>query len=163
MMTNKEMNAAIKKELKETGYNTRDFSVSVKDCGYSTCIKIRIKNPEIDRGKIENLLKKHEVYDRDIANCEILEGGNTYLFVEYVDGIFDEVAQEWAATAKGAMMSQNECIALFDGLYLINSKQYNGLRIQQQNAINHCSYNVYTFQQLCVFIYKFAKFGTIAV
>lgn len=161
-MTNKELNQTIKNELKDAGYNTRDFSVSVKDCGYSTSIRVKIKNPEINRKNVENLLRSHEEYERDRASYEILEGGNTYLFIDYADGVFDTVAQEWAATARGAMDSKGECIRLFDGLYLINSEQYNGLRIQQQNATDHCSYNVYDFNSLCIYIYKFAKFGTIS-
>lgn len=162
MMTNKEINAAIKKELKDAGYKASDFSVSVKDCGYSTSIKIKIKSPEVNRKEVTNLLNHWKEIEYDQANGEILEGGNTYLFIEYVDGIFKEAAQEYAATARGLMESKDETTRIFDGLYLINWEHGGQLEIRQQDAKEHCAFKVYDFSKLCEFLYKFAKFGTIA-
>lgn len=160
-MTNKEINAAIKNELKEAGYKTRDFSISVKDSLYDTAIKIKIKNPEINRQEIEKLLRHWEAIDRDAASGEILAGCNVYLFIDYIDGIFNIPAQEWAATARGIWLKSNdEVTRIFDGLYFINHA--GRFEIRQQDSRDNCTFLIDDFNHLCVFLYKFAKFGTIA-
>lgn len=161
-MTNKELNTAIKRELKKEGYKAKDFSVSVKDCGYSTSINVKIKSPEVNRKEVEKLLRHHEEYERDVRTYEILEGANTYLFVDYANGIFDEPAQEWAATARGLIDSKDETTRIFDGLYLINLEHSGQLEIRQQNEKDYCTFKCCGFKDLCIFLYKFAKFGTIA-
>lgn len=161
-MTNKELNAAIKRELKKEGYKAKDFSVSVKDCGYSTSINVKIKSPEVNRKDVEELLRHHEEYEKDGRTYEVLEGANTYLFVDYVNGIFDEPAQEWAATARGLIDSKDETTRIFDGLYLINLEHSGQLEIRQQNEKDYCTFKCCGFKDLCIFLYKFAKFGTIA-
>lgn len=70
------------------------------------------------------------------------------------------MAREYEATAKGAMFEKGECVSLFDGLYLLNIG--NRTEIRQQNKFDHCGFIVNDLQELCVFLYKFAKFGTIA-
>ena len=162
MMTNKEMNEAIKKELKKAGYNTKDFSVSVKDAGYETSIRIKIKSPEVNKKEIEKILNHWKVVDYDERTMEILSGGNTFLFIEYLDGIFEEVSREFVADAMGAMESQDETTKIFDGLYLINWEHKGQLTLRQQDENGTCSKNIFNFQKLCELIYKFAKFGTIA-
>ena len=44
-MTNKEINAAVKSELKAAGYNVKDFRVSVKDSLYDGVIRVTVKKP----------------------------------------------------------------------------------------------------------------------
>lgn len=158
-MTNREMNTLIKNELKEAGYNVKDFSVSVKDCGYSTSIKVTIKNPYVCRKDVESLLLNYQNIDKDSVTGEILEGGNTYLFVEYQYGVFEEVSQEWSSTAAGLIKSELEITRIFDGLYLLNTN--GSLEIRQQNAkasvIRRCDY-----KSLCEYLFRFAQFGNIA-
>ena len=162
-MTNKEINAAIKNELKEAGYKTRDFSVSVKDSLYDTAIRITIKNPEINRKEIERLLSHWQEIDYDERSGEILAGANTYLFIDYAEGIFEVPAvTEWAATARGVWESKDETTRIFDGLYLINWEHSGNLEIRQQDERDCCTFKVYSFAKLCEYIYKFARFGTIA-
>ena len=153
--------APSKKELKEAGYNTRDFSVRVRDSYLDTAIIINIKNPEINRKEIEKLLRHWEEIDHDAASGEILAGCNIYLFISYANGIFDTPAQEWAATAQGLMHNKENIISVFDGLYFIyiNGK----IEIRRQDERDHCTFLVSSFNELCIFLYKFAKFGTIAV
>lgn len=158
-MTNKELNATIKKELKEAGYNTKDFSVSVKDCGYSTSIKVKVKNPYVNRKEVESLLRHHEAYEQDNRTYEVLQGGNTYLFVEYEYGIFEAVAQDWAATASELMKSTEEITRIFDGLYLLNMSGH--LEIRQRNAKDNVTRKC-DYTSLCEYLFKFAHFGTIA-
>lgn len=162
-MTNKELGNAIRATLKVEGYAPRDFSVRVRDCGYSTSADVTIKNPEIRRASVERLLSKFERVDRDYATGEILAGGNCYLSVDYERGIFDAPAQEMAATAAGILREAGECIRIFDGLYLCNR---NGrTELHQQNDAGNCTWLIGGFSllnELCVAMYKYAKFGTIA-
>lgn len=162
-MTNKELGNAIRAELKTAGYAPRDFSVRVRDCGYSTSADVKIKNPEIRSASVERLLSKFESVDRDYATGEILAGGNCYLFVDYADGIFDAPAQEMAATASGVLREKGECIRIFDGLYLCNCNGRAELR--QQNDLGCFTRRIGGFslhRELCVAMYKYSKFGTIA-
>ena len=164
-MTNKELNSQIKKELKNAGYNTRDFKVSVKDCGYSTSIHVTIKNPEINRVEIENILKHHEIIDYDRRTCEILEGANDYLFVDYGCGIFDEpAATEWGVTAINIFKnSTDEIMRIFDGLYLINQNRKGNLELMQQTKDFHGRRYISDLKDLCIYLYKFAHFKTISL
>ena len=162
-MTNMELGNAIRATLKSEGYAPRDFSVRVRDCGYSTSASVTIKNPEIRSADVERLLSKFESVDRDERTGEILEGGNCYLFVDYADGIFDAPAQEMAATAAGILREAGECIRIFDGLYLCNI--HGRTELHQQNNAGSCWLQIGGFSllnELCVAMYKYAKFGTIA-
>lgn len=162
-MTNKELGSAIRATLKTAGYAPRDISVRVRDCGYSTSASVTIKNPEIRLESVERLLSKFESIDRDYATGEILAGGNCYLFVDYADGIFNVPAQGMATTAAGILREKRECIRIFDGLYLCNIHGRTELR--QQNGSGSFSRQIGGFSllnELCIAMYKYAKFGTIA-
>lgn len=78
-MTDNERLAAIRKELKEHGYNNRRVGVSYD--GYA--IRLNIKELAIDIQEIENIAMKYENYSRDERTGEILSGGNTFVFVDY--------------------------------------------------------------------------------
>nr|DAG28522.1 MAG TPA: hypothetical protein [Caudoviricetes sp.] len=160
-MTNQELKTTIKEELKKAGFK-KGYTISVKDCLYSTSMKIKINDPTINRKEIEKIAHKFQEIDRDERTGEILSGGNCYVFVEYKEGIFEEVAREYEATAKGAMMSKDVTTKIFDGLYLINWEHSGNLEIRQQNEKDYRTFKVYDLKQLSEFIYKFAKFGTIA-
>lgn len=78
-MTDNERLAAIRKELKEHGYNNRRVGVSYD--GYA--IWLNIKELVIDKKEIENIAMKYENYSIDERTGEILQGGNTFVFVDY--------------------------------------------------------------------------------
>lgn len=163
-MTNKELSMKIRKSLKEAGYTQKDIKVSVRSSRYDTAAKITIHNPHIDRHRIEKILRPaYEEIDRDDVTGEILQGGNTMLFIEYEYGIFEEVAREWMATAKGLMQSKAEVTRIFDGLYLLDPDHCGALEIRQQDENTSCTYRVHSISHLCEFLYKFAEFKTIAV
>lgn len=73
----------IKKYLKENGIDTKKISVKGSNCGYSESYNITIKDISINIEKVRELLKTFESYERDERTGEILEGGNTYIFVNY--------------------------------------------------------------------------------
>ena len=163
-MTKKELSMKIRKSLKEAGYTQKDIKVSVRSSRYDTAAKITIHNPHIDRHRIEKILRPaYEEIDRDDITGEILQGGNTMLFIEYEYGIFEEVAREWMATAKGLMQSKAEVTRIFDGLYLLDPDHCGALEIRQQDENTSCTYRVHSISHLCEFLYKFAEFKTIAV
>ena len=157
-MTNKELSMKIRKSLKEAGYTQKDIKVSVRSSRYDTAAKITIHNPHIDRHRIEKILRPaYEEIDRDDITGEILQGGNTMLFIEYEYGIFEEVAREWMATAKGLMQSKAEVTRIFDGLYLLDPDHCGALEIRQQDENTSCTYRVHSISHLCEFLYKFAE------
>ena len=156
-MTNKELSMKIRKSLKEAGYTQKDIKVSVRSSRYDTAAKITIHNPHIDRHRIEKILRPaYEEIDRDDITGEILQGGNTMLFIEYEYGIFEEVARE-------CMQSKAEVTRIFDGLYLLDPDHCGALEIRQQDENTSCTYRVHSISHLCEFLYKFAEFKTIAV
>ena len=73
----------IKKYLKENGIDTENISVKGSTCGYSESYEITIKDININIEKVRELLKTFESYETDERTGEILEGGNTYIFVNY--------------------------------------------------------------------------------
>ena len=163
-MTNKELSMKIRKSLKEAGYTQKDIKVSVRSSRYDTAAKITIHNPHIDRHRIEKILRPaYEEIDRDDITGEILQGGNTMLFIEYEYGVFEDVAREWMATAKGLMQSKAEVTRIFDGLYLLDPDHCGALEIRQQDENTSCTYRVHSISHLCEVLYKFAEFKTIAV
>ena len=163
-MTNKELSMKIRTSLKEAGYTQKDIKVSVRSSRYDTAAKITIHNPHIDRHRIEKILRPaYEEIDRDDITGEILQGGNTMLFIEYEYGIFEEVAREWMATAKGLMQSKAEVTRIFDGLYLLDPDHCGALEIRQQDENTTCTYKVHSISHLCEFLYKFAEFKTITI
>lgn len=82
-MTNKELGQAIRKALKERGWNSRAVSVRVSDAGYSTSVSVKIKDMTINKREVEKIVNAHESIRYDEYSGEILEGANTYVFVEY--------------------------------------------------------------------------------
>lgn len=73
----------IKKYLKENGIDTKNISVKGSNCGYSESYNITIKDITVDIEKVRELVKTFESYERDERTGEILEGGNTYIFINY--------------------------------------------------------------------------------
>lgn len=158
-MTNKELKQAIKTALAENGY-ARGYSISVRDCGYSTAVKITVTDPAVNRAEVERIAKGFEEYERDIDG-EILQGGNTYVIADYKSDIFDEVIQEWMETAIEAMQSKEELTRIFDGLYLLDLDHCGRLELIQQNEKGHFRSYVDCSPHLATMIYKFVTFGTI--
>lgn len=152
----------IRNELKKAGYSSRDVSVKKRNSLYDEVLDITIKNPNINPLDVKKIALKHENYERDERTLEILQGGNTYVFFHELYGLYDEVAQEFKATAIGAIRSAEETTRIFDGLILIDWEHSGRLELRQQNAKDFVTLKVRDLNHLCVLIYKFVKFGTIA-
>lgn len=168
MKTNKEIKKEITAELKEAGYNSRKVSVSVKDAGWSTKIDITIKDPTVNAHEIEAIVSKRESIDRDERTGEILAGCNTYVFVAYKYGLFDELASDYLAEAEKAMNHMAEAHQsvepIRDNLRLIKGtpctvetvKEVNGIRMRDDERI------VGNAQELAKYIAMYTLAGTIA-
>lgn len=168
MKTNKEIKKEITAELKESGYNSRKVSVSVKDAGWSTKIDITIKDPTVNAHEIEAIVNKRESAEYDEATSEILAGGNTYVFVSYKYGLFDQLASDYLAEAEKAMHHMAEAHQsvepIRDNLRLIKGtpctvetvKEVNGIRMRDDERI------VGNAQELAKYIAMYTLAGTIA-
>ena len=168
MKTNKEIKKEITAELKEAGYNSRKVSVSVKDAGWSTNIDITINDPTVNAHEIEAIVNKRESIDRDERTGEILAGCNTYVFVAYKYGLFDELANDYLAEAENAMRHMVEAHQsvepIRDNLRLIKGtpctvetvKEVNGIRMRDDERI------VGNAQELAKYIAMYTLAGTIA-
>ena len=82
-MTDRERVETIRRTLKEKGYNSRRVGVTYQISGYSAIIRVTIKEAGIDKSEIENIVKHFSEIDRDERTGEILEGGNTFVSVNY--------------------------------------------------------------------------------
>ena len=160
MIKNSEIRANVVKELKEAGYNSKMCSVSVRDCGYSTVIRVTVRSPYVNSSEVEKLLLHWRDVDYEGRTQEILMGGNTYLNVNYAEGVFVEVAKEWAKLA-GELMGQNkDFVSIYEHLFLL--KWDNGWEIRQSDE--HMSVGrKCCIESLPVFLFKYNQFGTIVV
>lgn len=80
-MTTKELAVKIREDLKQRGYNSRKIGVRYEFCGYSSAIRVTVKDDNIDIEEVRGWLKKYESIDRDERTGEVLQGGNTYISV----------------------------------------------------------------------------------
>ena len=116
-MGSKEKAAEIRKDLKAImGVNSRE--VSVKSSVNS--ISIHIKNLNIDIKTVETIANQYEDIRRCEASGEILQGGNTFVFVEFDhDAVrqggegMAEIAESWYLEARngeyyGIEMAEND-------------------------------------------------------
>jgi len=89
----------IRKRIKdELGLNCRKVSVRGRPCTYSWAIDVVIKVPTA-KSPIEAIAKGAESIDRCEYSGEILSGGNTYVSVDYAEGVLDGFFDEAAIAA----------------------------------------------------------------
>ena len=161
MLTNKELGQAIRTVLKEHCMKRTDISVRVAG-GYSTAVYITIKNPKISRREVEKIVAGFEDVERDSRTGEILGGANTYIFVEYAAGVFDEAMKAWLVTAENAMKEKDEVVRIFNGLYLTRDYELHTWIVRQQDKNDFCNMRANDTADVAKLIYKFAEFGSIA-
>lgn len=84
-MTIKEVRSKVIKKMKNTtGYNSRQ--VSVKFSGVSG-INFMIKDENVSIETIQKFANGYEKIDRCHVSGEVLQGGNTFVFVEYSENV----------------------------------------------------------------------------
>ena len=82
-MTNKELGAFIRGELKKIGINSRMVSTRVSDCGYSTAVDCYIKDLSVDFDTVRKIVEQVEYIRYDEYAQEILSGCNIFAHVQY--------------------------------------------------------------------------------
>ena len=92
----KELRAILKKEM---GVNAKQVSVKSSCCGYSDKLDIKIKDLTVNKNKVEELANTFDKVDRCEASGEILQGGNTYVFVEFDWETVSEAKDEFIGVA----------------------------------------------------------------
>jgi hypothetical protein len=83
IMTNKELNQAIRKDLKNNGITSKDVSVRVRYAMYDTAVDVTVKNIHLDIEQIEKICNKYEKIRYCQASGEILSGCNIYVCTRY--------------------------------------------------------------------------------
>lgn len=170
-MTKKELNQAIKNEIRGAGYAAKDFTVSVRDGMYDTYIKVRIKNPEIRQTDVEALLGHWEDVDRDARTGEILGGCNTFVSIQYAAGVVEDAAAELLPTSELVLADPK-----YDGHRIADNGKHHvsicrddndncWLLWEQDNAPGEYkyrpNYRVFDARDLAVAMWRFKCLGTI--
>lgn len=169
-MTNKEINTAVKSELKAAGYNVKDFRVSVKDSLYDGVIRVTVKNPLIKPSDIKKLLDHWESYEIDQRTYEILQGGNTYVFVQYDIHAFDNLPAEYIERAAAVLGDLDR----YDGREIAANENGTSLHLLQDGSryrLIECKSGTmsgqqtmffYDASQLAEMLFRFDNLGTAA-
>lgn len=124
----------IRELLKKEGYKRTDISVRNVRCTMDTIVDVTIKNPYINRKRVDDLLKHFRDIDRDERTGEILSGGNTFVSVEWEYGIFNEVRQAYVDTAEKAMSAEEKFAEILLGLSL---SKFDRLKVRQINKVGY--------------------------
>jgi len=163
-MTNKEISAAIKADLKKAGYNTKDFRVSVRTSRYDTAARVTIKNPCIYQEAIEKLLNHWQSYEIDPRTLEVLQGGNCYLFVEYGAGIADMIPQEYRDRATAILKEKPEGVKIAENGEKSLHISCEGYRTRVTEFNGHTQKTIFTYDtdEFILAYYRFVTLGKIA-
>lgn len=108
MMSNKELGAKIRAELKAEGIPARAVSVRVSDAGYETAVRVKIKDIGVDRAVVERIANRYREVDRDERSGEVLAGGNTFVFVDYDYDVLKSATEKYMAQAQEIIDSNKE-------------------------------------------------------
>ena len=100
----------VKKAIKESGINTKGISVRKSYGGYSVVFHITVKDLTLDLKAIKKSVRKFKQVDYDEVTGETLEGGNTYIFVEYDDDTMEEAKESKKEEAEEILANINNQI-----------------------------------------------------
>lgn len=148
--------SAIKKELKQAGFNPKDFKVTVKT-SYDTCIYVTIKNPYVNRKEIEKVLSHHVSADYDVATYEILCGTNPFVCVSYAYEAIVQASEIWHYISLSIIENERNDIKIADDLRYIDGQ------LHQHNENGSCCRDIYDAQHLSVYLFRYATFGSIDI
>ena len=107
-MTNKELGAFIRGELKKVGITSRMVSTRVSDCGYSTSVDCYIKDLSVDFDTVRKIVEQVEYIRYDPYAQEILSGCNIYTHVAYDWEIMRDAKNAICESVKAEMDKIND-------------------------------------------------------
>lgn len=84
----------LRKELKERGYSNRKVSVNHSYCGYSASITVTIKDLSIPLEIINDIACTYKSVRYCEITQEVLQGGNTYVQVDYDYELLENATEE---------------------------------------------------------------------
>ena len=155
-MEKKELRKEITQQLKELGLKRKDYSLRIRESGYAdTYVNIEIKNPYINIADVDNALKKYNDIRRDIATCEVLQGCNTFVNVQYEYGLFEEVSKAYDQEAKEIIEASknSETQEIYriknNSCYLIND---DGMLIVRMDGVGRKI--IYDYRGLAIILFK---------
>lgn len=163
MLSNKELGAKIRADIKAAGIPARAVSVRVSDAGYETAVRVKIKDINVDRAVVERVAKRYSEVDRDERSGEILAGGNTFVFVDYDYDVLKNATEQYLEQAQAVIDSVKEpCVGVDaatrpDGSRLVYfhhapNSSYNSAEIYGKGGDHyyenrHAAYNAYALAQ----------------
>lgn len=101
ILSNREISKAIQEKLKAAGVPRAAYSIRVRDCGYSNSVRIDVKDLAVSIDDVKRIALHYQSIDRDERTGEILEGGNTYVFVQYDFDTLEAAQEKYLAQAEG--------------------------------------------------------------
>ena len=107
-MSNKELGSFIRGELKKIGITSRQVSVRVSDCGYSTSVDCTVKDLSISIKKVEEIASQVEYIRYDPYAQEILSGCNIFVHVCYDWQIMRDAKNAVRESVKAEMAKIND-------------------------------------------------------
>lgn len=105
----KEKVAQIRKDLKAEGITAKQVSVRGKYSLYDESITITIKDIQVNKKNVEAIADKYEKISYDEYNGEILEGGNTYIHVEFDWRVLEEAKKDFMEVAEKIYNESQSC------------------------------------------------------
>lgn len=123
----KEEGLVIRKALKDKfGLTSRD--VSVKSDWSSVRVKIKTLKALVHESEIEKIGQSQEHYRRDERTGEILQGGNTFVFVD-VDSKFQtqllsKIEKDFNTATKGKDLEPGESVTLYKDISVFIPAKY---------------------------------------
>jgi hypothetical protein len=114
----KELAKELRSQLKELGYNRTMVSVT---SDYNS-INVAVKSIDVDFKKVAELANSYEKLDRDEMTGEILQGGNTYVYIDYSETLMEILKNKYMDKAKEifeAIQKSNDLENIFikDGVH----------------------------------------------
>ena len=113
----------IRTELKAIGITSKQVSVKSGSCGYSEQINVSIKDLTVNEQTVKNIAEQYEEYERDERSGEILEGGNTYILVDFDYDTKRAAAQEMLEKAK-QILEEGKTLRTFEGKAIIENGNF---------------------------------------
>lgn len=135
--------AEIRKKLKDIGYNSRKVSVKFDSYSGGDTIKIKMKSTDVDETKVREICKVYESIDYDEYNGEILQGSNSFVFVEWDGDFVEKGAEKYKELAEEISRKEDVTMEHFRW-----NREFKIMSVYDSHGVRH---------QFCADVYGIAK------